>query len=128
MPLWQIFHPEGTFTTAESKQALAADITALYTGFGLPAFYVVVHFVEQPVRDTFVGGRNPTGRPFVRVVIAHIAVHQDGQAAQMRRTTAALDAVLRPHIADKGYDWEYHVDETPRGLWKINGIAPPPCK
>jgi hypothetical protein len=31
-------------------------------------------------------------------------------------------------VADKGYDWEYHIDETPRGLWRINGLAAPPFR
>lgn len=127
MPLWQIFHPEGTFTNPESKQALAGDITSMYTSFGLPAFYVVVNFIAQPAHNTYVGGKNPP-QPFIRLVVDHVAVHQGEDEARMQRLTARVDAALKPHIADKGYDWEYHVDETPRGLWKINGLNPPPCK
>jgi hypothetical protein len=36
-----------------------------------------------------------------------------------------VDAILKPHIADKGYDWEYTVAETSRDLWEVNGIVPP---
>lgn len=36
-----------------------------------------------------------------------------------------IDAILKPFIADKGYDWEYSIDETSRDLWKINGHVPP---
>jgi hypothetical protein len=24
-----------------------------------------------------------------------------------------------------GYDWEYHVEETNRDLWKVQGLVPP---
>lgn len=34
MPLWLIFHPDGTFEDDASKEALAADITTIYTGVG----------------------------------------------------------------------------------------------
>jgi hypothetical protein len=43
-------------------------------------------------------------------------------------TTTRIDALLKPHIADKGYDWEFHVDETDRRLWKINGMNAPPFR
>lgn len=32
MPLWLIFHPDGTFEDDESKEALSTDITKIYTG------------------------------------------------------------------------------------------------
>jgi hypothetical protein len=38
---------------------------------------------------------------------------------------AAVDRVLKPHIADQGYDWEYSVYETRRDLWKVQGMVPP---
>lgn len=25
-----------------------------------------------------------------------------------------------------GYDWEYHIDETERRLWKVKGLYAPP--
>jgi hypothetical protein len=39
--------------------------------------------------------------------------------------TSKIDQTLKPHIEDKGYDWEYHVSETERRLWKVNGLIPP---
>jgi hypothetical protein len=33
---------------------------------------------------------------------------------------------LKPYVADRGYEWELHVEEGPRELWLIDGIAPPP--
>ncbi|KAJ5136344.1 hypothetical protein N7448_004898 [Penicillium atrosanguineum] len=102
MPLWQIYHPAGTFEDLASKEAFAKDITEFYTQLGLPAFYVVVNFVPVPTGEVF--------------------------DAAYRRTTSRIDNVLKPHIADKGYDWEYHVGETERRLWKVNGLIPPPWK
>lgn len=46
--------------------------------------------------------------------------------AAYARTTSRLDSVMKPHLLDKGYDFEYHVDETDRRLWKINALVPPP--
>ena len=56
MPLWHVYHPPSTFTTAASKSALSADLTAVYTSRGLPAFYVVVIFHPIAGSDLFVGG------------------------------------------------------------------------
>ncbi|KAJ5190577.1 oxalocrotonate tautomerase [Penicillium cinerascens] len=128
MPLWQIYHPNGTFEDPASKEAFVQDITKMYTDVGLPAFYVVVNFVTVSKGDIFVGGKVPTERPFIRVVITHIAVHAPNEDAAYRRITSRIDTILKPHVADKGYDWEYHVDETERRLWKLNGMIPPPHK
>ena len=128
MPLWQIYHPTGTFTDGPSKQSFAADITKMYVSIGLPAFYVVVNFFEVNPDDVYVGGnpKLPTDNPFVRVVITHIARHVPDIEAAYIRTTSRLDQIMTPHLLDKGYDFEYHVDETDRRLWKINGLVPPP--
>ena len=130
MPLWLIFHPEGTFTTTASKQALSESITTIYTGVGLPPFYVVVQFIERPAGTVFVGGvvKDTSSKPFIRIAIEHIAVNLPNEDAQYARVTKKIDEVLKPHIEDAGYDWEYHVDETDRRQWKVNGIAPPPWK
>lgn len=127
MPHWQIYHPPGTFEHDQSKQALAEDITKIYTDVGLPAFYVVVHFNKIENKNVYVGGESKVGadKPFVRIVIAHIAIRLPDDDAVYRRTTGRIDAVLKPHLADKGYDFEYHVDETERRLWKINSLIPP---
>ena len=127
MPLWQIYHPPSTFTTPSSKQLLSADITSIYTRVGLPAFYVVVQFISTPATDTFVGGQNPS-RPFIRIVVDHIAVHLGEDSTRMQKVVELVDVALKPHVSDMGYDWEFHIDETPRGLWMINGLVPPPCE
>ena len=129
MPLWLIYHPEGTFPTPEAKQALVSSITSLYTGGGLPAFYVVVQFITQPPSSIFVGGTNPPAdKPFIRFAVDHLAVHFSKDDERRLRVMSRLEELIKPHVADKGYDWELSIDETPRELWHINGIAPPPCK
>ncbi|KAJ6088512.1 oxalocrotonate tautomerase [Penicillium sp. IBT 16267x] len=130
MPLWQIYHPHGTFEDNASKQAFADDITKAYVGLGLPAFYVITQFHKMENSDVFVGGkiRTATDKPFVRVVIVHIAIHAPNSDAAYLRTTSRLDGIMKPHLLDKGYEFEYHVSETERRLWKIDSLIPPPFK
>jgi hypothetical protein len=74
----------------------------------------------------WVGGKQKIHKPFIRVVITQIAVRLPDDDAAYQRNTTKIDELLKPHVADKGYDWEYHVIETERRLWKINGMIPPP--
>ena len=128
MPLWQIFHPVGTFDNKDAKQALAEDITKMYTELDLPAFYVVAQFIPLPVQDIWIGGDTRASKPFIRVVINHVALNMPDEDAVYKHATSRIDTVLKPHISDKDYDWEYHVGETDRRLWKINGMIPPPYR
>lgn len=130
MPLWQIYHPPSTYQSQESKALFASDITKIYTNHGLPSFYVVVNFIPTPPETLFVGGqtKTPSENPFIRIVITHIAVHVPDNDEAYKRTTARIDAVLKTHVSERGYEWEYHVDETERRLWKINGMRPPEWK
>lgn len=129
MPLWNIFHTEGVFDSQEIRNNLAADITKLYTSSGLPAFYVVVHFIPLPAGNVFVAGEARVGKPFVRLVVEHLAVHRsEGPEGFAERFSARINEALKPYIADKGYDWEITVNDTPRDFWRFNGIAPPPWK
>lgn len=126
MPLWLIFHPDGTFEDEASQEALSKDITKFYTALGLPAFYVVVNFIKMPGNTMWVGGeRLSKDKPFIRIAIEHIAVTLPNEDEVYKRTANAVDAALKPHVADKGYNWEFHIDETERRLWKVNGIFPP---
>ncbi|KAJ4408156.1 hypothetical protein N0V91_003504 [Didymella pomorum] len=127
MPLWLIFHPDGTFEDDASKEALCTDVTKIYTGVGLPAFYVVVNFIKMPGNTMWVGGKKLT-KPFIRVAIEHIAVTLPNEDEVYKNTANKIDATLKPHVLDKGYDCEFHVDETERRLWKIQGMFPPPFK
>ena len=122
MPLWTVHHPTGTYTPAQ-KRDFATDITGIYTGIGLPAFYVVVAFTEHEPSSLLIGGE-PASQA-VRIVIDHIAVHQDGVDG-MRRTAHRIDTVIARHTRDRGLYSEFHVDETPRELWVVDGHEPPP--
>ncbi|KAL4861847.1 hypothetical protein BDV12DRAFT_207751 [Aspergillus spectabilis] len=125
MPLWLVFHTPDAFVDNESKQAFAKDVTSLYTAIGLPAFYVIVNFFPMSQGMCWKGGEMPE-KPFVRMAIEHIAVRLDPDIDTYRRTTAKVESIIKPHVADKGYDYEYHIDETERELWRINGFIPPP--
>ncbi|KAI0584528.1 hypothetical protein PtrSN002B_002799 [Pyrenophora tritici-repentis] len=140
MPLWIIYHSPSTFASPQTKQALAASITAIYLAAGLPAFYVNVLF--QPVEPTsfYVGGvarpamgvedadadgeKESRERPFVRITIQHLARQLPNDTVRDNFLNK-VDAVLKPYIADRGYDWEYTVEELRRDLWKVQGMVPP---
>jgi phenylpyruvate tautomerase PptA (4-oxalocrotonate tautomerase family) len=132
MPMWQIYHPPGVFEDAESKAALAADITKMYTNprVNLPAFYVVVHFNTLQPSNVYVGGvskasSSASDKPFIRIVIKHIAIRLDNKTEVYRSTAGMIDQVLKPHVYDKDMSCEYHVEETERRLWKFDGMIPP---
>ncbi|KAH9207955.1 putative oxalocrotonate tautomerase [Leptodontidium sp. 2 PMI_412] len=124
MPLWMIYHPEGVFGDLATKQPLAKSITKLYTDIGLPAFYAVLIFVPVPSQNYLIGGEERGPTPFIRFSVDHIAVRMTDD--QYHAFTTKMDEALKPHIEDKGYDWEYHVAETERRLWKVNGLNAPP--
>ncbi|KAJ4357862.1 uncharacterized protein N0V89_002439 [Didymosphaeria variabile] len=146
MPLWIIYHPRSTFKSEDEKATLAKDITKIYTAVPLPAFYVNVLFVPLDATSIYVGGvarpsshtaANGPGQdsnvPFIRVTIQNIArkisdlklIPQSRSDEVRDRFLKRVDEALKPHIADKGYDWEYSIEETSRDLWKIQGFVPP---
>ncbi|GAD95406.1 hypothetical protein PVAR5_4049 [Paecilomyces variotii No. 5] len=117
MPRGLIFHPPGTFEDVASKEALTKNITKIYTGIGLPAFYVAVNFIKLSNEDVWVGGERTIQNPFIRIVAEHVAVRIENDDLAYKRTADAFEKASKPHISDKGYDWEFHVDETERRLW-----------
>ncbi|MFC7502745.1 tautomerase family protein [Nocardioides sp. GCM10030258] len=124
MPLWNIQTPIGAYT-ADQKKAFAKDITAAYTEtVGIPAFYVVVNFREVPEEDFLVGGE-PVGN-FIRIFVDHVA--RQLETAELRAwASEEFEKALVPHVKDRGFDWEWHVDETPMDLWRTQGLVPPPA-
>ncbi|MDT1000485.1 tautomerase family protein, partial [Pseudomonas aeruginosa] len=36
-----------------------------------------------------------------------------------------VNTLLKPYVEDRGFDWEFHIDETPFDYWSINGYFPP---
>lgn len=121
MPLWLVYHPAGAYT-ARQKQEFAADVTAFYAGIGLPKFYVVTLFHEIPESSFLVGGE--PSNTTVRIMIDHIASHAPDPATR-KQIGESLSRLLAPHTWDRGLYCEFHIDETPRDLWMINGLWPP---
>ncbi|KAF7159171.1 hypothetical protein CNMCM6106_006304 [Aspergillus hiratsukae] len=121
MPQWLIQHSPNTLTP-EDKSTLAQQITQVYVRYGLPAFYVQVHFTEQPAGTSFIGGEQHPN--FVALTIYHLARTMTTEQ-QRQGFLKHIDAVLTPMFEPKGIDWEYFVTEVPRDLWKVNGLVPP---
>jgi phenylpyruvate tautomerase PptA (4-oxalocrotonate tautomerase family) len=121
MPRWLIQHSPNTLTPEEKSQ-LAQQITQVYVGVGLPAFYVQVHFTEQPAGTSFIGAEQHSN--FVALTIHHLARTMTTDE-QRQRFLNRIDSILTPMFEPKGIDWEYYVTEAPRDLWKINGLVPP---
>lgn len=120
MPLWKIYTPANAFTP-EDKKGIAQALTGLY-GRVMPRFYVGVVFQEVSADNFYIGGE-PTDR-FVRIWVDHIARTFQSEEARVG-FFKRVNALLAPWIADRGYDWELHVDETPFDLWTIQGYFPP---
>lgn len=119
--------PKSTQESGKSWPSLYIKKAYPHSHNRLPAFYVVVNFIKMPENTAWVGGEAVSKeRPFIRLAIEHIAVHAPNEDEAYRRTANRVDAAIKPHIADKGYDWEFHIDETERRLWRINGLYPPP--
>jgi hypothetical protein len=127
MPLWNIYHYLGIFESPEIWKNLAADITKLYTTIvGLPAFYVVVRFICLPHDTAFIGGEIRDEKPFVSIVVEHVAVHKnDGGEKAAQIFSDRINEALAPHIAEKGYDWESTISGTARDHWRINEMVSP---
>ncbi|WP_199554343.1 tautomerase family protein [Sandaracinobacteroides hominis] len=120
MPLWTVYHSPGVFSDAD-KAALAEAITDIY-GRVMPRFYVGIVYREVAPQDMYIGGK-PAGR-FVRFVMEHIAREFPNLEAS-RRFIDRVNQVIAPYVAERGCDWELHIDETPFDLWSINGHYPP---
>lgn len=122
MPLWNVYHPAGAYTEQE-KREFADRVTSSYESRGLPRFYVVTLFHEVERGSFYVGGEPVDD--VVRISIDHLARHLDDPA--MRESSRQrISALIEPFAAGKGLRWEFHIDETPRDLWIINGLVPPP--
>lgn len=122
MPLWSVYHPPQVYS-AQDKRDLAEAATGYYARVGLPRFYVVVHFHELAPESFLVGGEPSAST--VRIVVEHIARHSDGPDTR-RRIGETISSVIAPFTTDRGLHTEFHVDETPRDLWMIDGRWPPP--
>jgi phenylpyruvate tautomerase PptA (4-oxalocrotonate tautomerase family) len=68
MPLHRFYVPPNLYS-AEDKAAIAEAITEVYPR--LPAFYVVVLFINIDKESYFVGGKR--NESFVRIAVQHVA-------------------------------------------------------
>ncbi|CAK1363530.1 hypothetical protein CB0940_04419 [Cercospora beticola] len=127
MPLWRIYAHPDTFTY-DQRKGIAEAITKQYAM--LPAFYVNVIFVDVKEEGLWVGGE--TKKNFVRLTVEQIArqmPNPDTEAGRKQRTAwmDKMNETLRPYILQRPeIEWEIHIAETPRDLWRIQGIDPPP--
>jgi hypothetical protein len=84
---------------------------------------VGVVFIELDHESFFRGGE-PTD-DFVRIAVDHINLTWKAPEEASRRMKQ-FDEALAPMMRDRGLVWEFHVDETPRNFWSIEGYRPPP--
>jgi phenylpyruvate tautomerase PptA (4-oxalocrotonate tautomerase family) len=122
MPLWNVYHPVGAYS-AEDKQAFAEQVTALYAKIPIPKFYVVMIFEEVAADSVYVGGRSH-GK-LVRLKLEHMARTLPGPVIR-EWWVRAVDELIAPFVRDRGFDWEFTIDEVPADLWSIQGQIPPP--
>ncbi|KAJ7202141.1 putative oxalocrotonate tautomerase [Mycena pura] len=119
MPLHRFFVPKGLYST-EDKAAIATAVTGVYSQ--LPAFYVVVLFIELEHENFFVGGKS--NHRFLRIGVEHIARNfRDDQ--HKRAFLSRYERALEPFTKARGIDWEIQVTDCDRLLWHENGMAPP---
>jgi phenylpyruvate tautomerase PptA (4-oxalocrotonate tautomerase family) len=122
MPLWNVYHPVGAYSE-EEKRDFAERVSSDYEAGGLPRFYVVILFLEVDRGSFYVGGEPVDD--VVRVFIDHIARHAE-DPARRESVRNRISRLIQALATGKGLRWEFHVDETPRDLWMINGLVPPP--
>lgn len=120
MPLWTIYHSVQVFSDKD-KAALAEKIADIYTPF-MPRFYVAVVFQAIDSNNFYIGGKS--NDRYVRMTMEHIAREFVDEAAS-RRFIDKVNKELVPFVRDKGYDWEFHIDETRFEHWSVNGFYPP---
>ena len=114
----------------QERKSLAGAPTKMYTGVGMPAFYVQVRFQETAPDSLFIGAQDHSSigaaqNKYTLIQIYHVARTFTSEV-QKRGFLYATDKILNPVFQDRGWDWEYWVIENPRDLWKVNGMVPPP--
>ncbi|KAJ7171255.1 putative oxalocrotonate tautomerase enzyme-domain-containing protein [Mycena filopes] len=121
MPLHRFFTPRGLYT-CEDKAAIAAAVTAVYTKINIPAFYVLVLFINVDPEDFFVGAKSTD--KFLRIGVEHIARNFSSDEAK-RNFMERYEKALAPFTSGRGIDWEVQITDDDRVLWNENGMAPP---
>ncbi|CAE6500614.1 unnamed protein product [Rhizoctonia solani] len=121
MPMHRIYTASGLYSPTE-KNALSEAITKIYQDLGLPAFYVVVLFVDLPKHSFYIGGE--TNVNFVRFNVQHGAKQFPDNRSKLG-FMKVYEAAVKPFTADKGVDWEVNIDEADPLTWTANGMSPP---
>jgi phenylpyruvate tautomerase PptA (4-oxalocrotonate tautomerase family) len=125
MPLYNIYHPVGAYTTKD-KAEFAKSIVDAYNNV-IPRFYVGIIFQEIPKDDFYMGA--VAKDKFVRIRCDHFARHQTGAEANSDfgadKWMAKIEKAIAPFVRDRGFDWEIHYGQTPRELWRVQGMKPP---
>ncbi|HTX83009.1 MAG TPA: tautomerase family protein [Streptosporangiaceae bacterium] len=65
--------------------------------------------------------------PVLDPVAIDIFARDVDKQARRESVRHRIRAVIQPFATAKGLRWEFHVDQTPRDLWMINGLVPPPA-
>lgn len=63
-----------------------------------------------------------TARDIIKKIVHpchHVNIHD------VRHIPKPANAFIVPWVKDRGYDWEFHIDETPFDLWSVQGFYPP---
>jgi hypothetical protein len=121
MPFWKFFTPPGLWP-AETKQAIAQAITS-QVYYTIPPFWADVLFIEVSPQNLLVGGK-PCNGEFVRIEIDHIAKHHRDSATDREAIKARIEKAIKPFVEGIRYEWL--AAETPRDMWHIDGLNPPP--
>ncbi|KAF8158639.1 putative oxalocrotonate tautomerase enzyme-domain-containing protein [Mycena galopus ATCC 62051] len=125
--------PKGLYTT-KNKAAVAQAITDIYTKSpsNLPAFYVVVLFIDLDTTSFFVGGE--AREHMVRISAEHLARNFPEKRGFMDR----YEATLVPFTKGRGIDWKVQITKcdvrthspaeksVEEEIWKEENRAVPP--
>ncbi|KAK7054543.1 hypothetical protein VNI00_003741 [Paramarasmius palmivorus] len=122
MPFHRWYCPSGLYT-ADEKKAIAAAITDVYKR--LPAFYVVVNFINVDKENFFVGGK--TSDKFVRICIHHLA-RTLTEFKEKRAWMDKYEKAIEPWTKGKGINWEVQIANMDPAFWNENGMVPPPLE
>jgi Putative oxalocrotonate tautomerase enzyme len=59
-------------------------------------------------------------------MIEHVAGRLE-RSEEQQHFLSIVNDVIPPFVRDKGFDWEFQIDETPIELWSVQGFVPPPA-
>ncbi|EOD52782.1 hypothetical protein UCRNP2_402 [Neofusicoccum parvum UCRNP2] len=132
MPKWTIHHPDNVFTDLNERQALAQALTKMYTDVGLPPFYVAVIFIPHKSGAMYRGDLRLSQPdlekpPYIYLSFTHVAKHfEPGESKEKTKFMEKVTEILKPFIADKGWDWEMDGEERDLSFLLIQGLKIPP--